>query len=462
MLPPFFAALPVEIDATGTVSPTLTAIHATSGTSQYSMMLAAADASLWTRIRRPRTVFIFDASGHYGRALAVTGTKDPPSDISARGRSRFDLVVSPRSNFIFLADGFISSRIGLRASDELAARDPFSVNRVLDGWSTQSSFTVRMTPRASLRFDMRYAQMGAVAADVPAAVGIDTHAATASAAASFQWSRRFSTGPVVRMGWTHFNHALLDANFNRGPAEVKSLSLLGSARWDVEPRTTASVMAGLTMASPPPGARDMNTIARPDVRIEIRSIQQRVGGTATLSFGYQSIGPRIGFGMDYSGIVDAWARPFRGGARRDVLVHLVARARWANALLPVSSPTDDVSATNVNLGRVTTAAFAFGSSVSKPIRLGWSLSAGVDLEYVSMHIDPLPLRGDPPDAFRALLTLGLVASSSTDPGRLLRRDPLPPPAEARVAAPGRAPRRSDSKTAPEQNSDAEELDEIGD
>lgn len=438
MLPPFFAALPAEIDVTGTLSPSVVAIHSVSGTSHSNMILAAADASLWTRIRQPRTLFVFDISGHYGRALVVTGTNNPPQDISTRLRSRFDLVSSPRSNVTFLADGFVATRIGLRASDELAMRDPFSVNRVLYGWSTQSSLSVRMTPRASLRFDARYGQMGAIAADVPAAVGIDTHAALVTASAPSQWSRRFSLGPVIRMGWTHFNHALLDVNMTRGPADVQALSVLGFARYEFAPRTWASVTAGWTVASAPPGSGDMNTVASPDVRIELRSMQRRVGASVVLAFGYQSIGPRIGFGMDYSGVVDAWARPFRGGHRRDLLVHIVARTRSAHALLPTVADS--------KTGKVSTTAFALGSFVSTPIRLGWSLNAGLDLEFVSMHIDPLPLRSDPPGAFRGLLTFGLVASSSTDPGRLLPRDPLPPPADGRAAAPVRAAGRSDSTT----------------
>ncbi len=461
MLPLIFAALPAEVAVTGTLSPSVVAIHSVVGTSHSSMMLAAVDGSLWTRFRRPQSMFLFDVSGHYGRALAVTGTNAPPQDISARLGSRFEVVSSPRSNFIFLADGFVASRIGLRASDELAVRDPFSVNRVLDGWGAQSSLSVRMTQRASARFDVRYGQFGAIAADVPAAVGIDTHALMATAAASFQGSRRFSTGPVVRMGWTHFNHALLDANLTRGPAQVASLSLLGFARCELAPRTSASVTAGLTLASAPPGVRDTTMIASPDMRIELRSLRQRIGGTAALSFGYQSIGPRIGFGMDYAGFVDVWARPFRGGARRDVLVHIVARTRWANALLSSVSSTDGVSADSKR-GKVTTTAFAFGSSMSKPLRLGWSFNAGVDVEFVSMHIDPLPSRGDSPASFRGLFTLGVVASASTDPGRLLPRDPLPSLADDRGAAPRRAVRRSDSMQSSAPDSDAAQTDEIED
>lgn len=460
MLLPFLAALPAEIDTSASLVPTASAVVATAGTSQFMMALVAADASLWTRIRRPRTSFIFDVSGHYGRALAVTGTTSAPQDLAARARGRFDVASSPRSNLIFSADGFISSRIGLRASDDLAVRDPFSVNRVLNGWSVQSSASLRLSPRGSLRFDVNYAQMGAVAADMPEAVGIDTHSVTASATAAFQSTRRFSIGPVVRFGWTHFNHALLDVNFTRGPAEVTSFSLLGSARYDFSARTRASVMAGVTLASAPPQAPDIKLVVAPDLRFDVRTLGRRLGGSATASLGYQTVGPRIGFGMNYAGVLDGWARPFYGGNRRDVLVHVVARARWANALLGGDSLTPAHATTETNTGTLTTTAFALGTSMSGPLRLGWSLSGGIDVEFVSMRIDPLPPRGDPPPAFRALFTLGLVATTSSNPWRLLPRDPLAPPDDGRMAEPRRAVRRSLSTTASENYDDtSEENDE---
>ena len=462
MLPLLLAALPAEIDATASVSPTASAVYATTGTTHFAMALAAADASLWTRIRLPRTTFLFDMSGHYGQALFVTGTNNPPRDVSTHSRARADIVSSPRTTLVFLSDGFVSSRIGLRASDELLVRDPFSANRVLDGWSAQSSLSIGLAPRASLRFDARYSQMGAVAADLPAAVGIDTHSLLLSATASFQASRRLSVGPVARLGWTHFNHALLDVEMHRGTAEVTSFSALASARYDLSGRTRASVMAGVTLASAPPQVKDVAMIASPVARFEVRTLGRRVGGTAAVSMGYEAVGPRIGFGMDYSGVVDAWAMPFRGGNRRGVLVHLVARTRWASALLALSTPTPGAS-TQSNTGKLETTAFALGTSISAPFRLGWSLTGGIDLEFVSMHIDPLPERGDPPAAFRGLLTLGLTAASSTDRRRLLPRDPLMPQDDPRTAAPIRAVRRSASKaTVEDQDDDDDESEENDD
>lgn len=456
MLLPFLAALPAEIDASANVVPTVSAVVAASGPSHYMMTLAAADAAVWTRIRQPRTAFVLDASAHYGRALLVTGTTNPPQDLSARIRGRFDVVSSPLSNLVFSADGFIASRIGLRASDELIVRDPFSANRVLDGWSAQASAALRWSPRTSFRIDAGYAQMGAVAADVPAAVGVDTHTVTVSAGASYQWTRRLAIGPVLRFGWTHFNHALLDVNFTRGPAEVTSFSMLGSARYDISPLTTASLMAGLTLASAPPQAPDMNAVASPDVRFEVRTLGRQIGGSAGFSFGYQTVGPRIGFGMNYAGAIDGWARPFPGANRRDVVVHFVARTRWANALLAMDAASANNAAASANTGTLTTTAFAVGSSLSAPIRLGWSLSGGIDVEFVSTHMDPLPSHGDPPPAFRALFTLGLVAATSTNPWRLLPRDPLVPPDDGRMAEPRRALRRSVSTKSSEAADDASE------
>ncbi|HRI67038.1 MAG TPA: hypothetical protein PK156_22490 [Polyangium sp.] len=442
MLPPlFFAALPAQVDATVTLAPTASAVTGTTGTNHFNMALAAVEGSSWLRVVRPRSSCTIDLSGHYGLALFSTGLKSPPRDLSVRARTRFDLVSSPRTNFVFLADGYIASRIGLRATDDLAVRDPFSVSRVLDGWSVQSSFFGRLVPRASLHLDLRYAQTGAVTADLPTAVGIDTHAVMFSASTAFQWSRRVSGGPVARLGWTHFNHALVDTNLTRGIAEVNSLSVTGFLRYDATPRTRASVVAGATIASAPPGAKDLRTITSPEVRLEIRALGRRIGGTGSVALGYQSVGPRIGFGMDYSGSLEMWMRPFRGGGHRDVLVHGVTRARLARALIPNASA--NVADSPTKMGRLETTAMACGVSLTGPIRLGWSINIGLDFEYVMTHIDPVPLRGDPPEAFRALVTLGLVASSSTDRNRLLPRDPLAAPDDGRIAAPHRAVRRND-------------------
>jgi len=414
---------------TVSLAPGATIIAGTTGSAPYSLALAAVDASASLRVFRPRTSLAVDMSGHYGQPLVVVGVNNPPRDISGRTRGRFNVITSPRTNLIFSADGFISSRIGLRASDELAVRDPFSVNRVLDGFSVQNSFSDRPTTRSNLRVDFRYAQNGAIWADLPTAVGIDTHAFLGTAAATFQVTRRFSFGPVTRLSWTHFNHALLDTEFHRGPAEVTALSALGFARYNLTPRTRASVIAGVTIASAPPGANDLRTIASPDVRLELRTLGRRVAGMGAVSFGYQSIGPRIGFGLDYAALLDVWIRPFRGRNRRDILVHTVARSRFAQAVLPSGQ------------GNVSTTAWAAGTSVSAPLHLGWQINAGVDLEFVSMHVDPLPSRGDPPTAFRTLFTLGLTATVSTDRSQLLPGDPLAPPGDERRPMPIRTVRR---------------------
>lgn len=423
------AAVPAIVDLTVSMAPGATVIVGTTGSSPYALALAAVDASAALRMTRPLSALALDVSGHFGQPFVVAGVANPPRDVSARSRGRINIATSPRTNIVFLADGFVSSRIGLRATDELAVRDPFSVSRILDGWSIQNSLSGRMTPRSNLRVDFRYSQMGAVWADLPTAVGIDSHAVLATATASFQVSRRVSAGPVTRVGWTHFNHALLDRDFHRGPAEVTTLSVLGFGRYELTRATRASLVAGVTIASAPPGAQDVRTIAYPDVRLEMRTLGRHFSAMGAIAFGYQSLGPRIGFGMDYSGLIDAWIRPFRGVLRRDVLIHCVARSRWAQALLPTGQ------------GNVTTTAFASGAAISAPVHLGWQINAGVDVEFVSMHVDPLPSLGDPPTAFRTLLTLGLSASASTDRGQLLPRDPLAPLEDERRALPIRTIRR---------------------
>jgi hypothetical protein len=439
-----FAAITGITDVTVSMAPGATVIAGTTGVTPYSLALAAVDASSSLRIFRPRTSFVFDLSGHYGQPLIVVGVNNPPRDISGRARGRFNIVTSPRTNLILFTEGFVSSRLGLRASDELAVRDPFSVNRVLDGLSIQNSFSGRPSARSNIRVDFRYAQNGAIWADLPTAVGIDTHAFLGTAAASFQFTRRFSAGPVARLSFTHFNHALLDTDFHRGPAEVTALSTLGFARYELTGKTRASVIAGVTIASAPPGAKDIRAIASPDVRIELRTLGRRIAGMGALSFGYQSIGPRIGFGLDYAALLDVWIRPFTGRNYRDVLLHGVLRSRWAKALLPMGQ------------GNVTTTAWAAGTTISAPLRLGWQINAGVDLEFVSMDVDPRPSRGDPQTAFRTLFTLALAATVSTDRGQLLPGDPLAPPGDERRPVLMRAVRRDPTRVPAEGLGESDE------
>lgn len=442
----FGAAIPWQIDATATLAPSASALVSSTAASPYAMALAAADASLWTRIIGSRSLAVVDWSGHYGRPIFATGTQLPPQDIATRGRARLDLVAMPTVNLAFSADGFISSRIGLRASDELVLRDPFSANRVLDGWSAQSSIMARATPTSALRFDLRYAQMGAIAADVPAAVGIDTHAITATASATIQVSRRFFTGPVTRIGLTHFNHALVDVNFSRGPADVASLAVLGFARLDMTPKTRVSLTAGATFASAPPGIEDRKTIVSPDVRLEVRSMGGRTGATLVLAFGYQAVGPRIGFGTDYSGLLDVWARPFRGSDRRDVYLHCIARARAAQSLLVL--PANAATSADAS-GTLSTRSGALGISMSRAHALGWFSNAGVDFELVSARVEPEAIGGDPPISYRVLFSVGIAASVSTDRRRLLARDPLLPAYDERSVSPVRAVRRADTSSSDE-------------
>lgn len=452
VLPLWLAALPPQVDLTMTASPSASVIYGSLGTTHFTMGLATAEAAMWMRVLRPRSTFIFDTSGHYGQALFVTGTMNPPRDLSGRTRLRLDIATSPRTNFLFFADGFISSRIGMRASDELAVRDPFSTNRVLDGWSAQSSFSSHLKPLSTLRFDLLYSQMGAVSADVPAAVGIDTHAVWLTATALFQMARRFSLGPMTRLGFTHFNHALLDLDLHRGSADVFSAAALGTARYDFGPRTRGSLTAGFSITSAPPGNQNRQAVFSPDLRIDMRSLGRRIGLLGAFSFGYQSVGPRIGFGMNYAANLELWARPFRGGDYRNVLVNVEGRTRWANTQLPDSI-------LNSNAGTLRTNASALGISVTNPVRLGWSLRAGADFEFVSTHMDPEPPRGDGPPSFRLLFTLGLVAATSSDRDRLLPVDPLQPPQDDRTVGPIRAVRRKHSAGAVE---DADDTDEEND
>ncbi len=438
ILPPFFAAIPAEIDATAAMTAGASAIVGNTGSANYALALASADVFMWARITRPRTGFVFDASGRYGRALATAETPMRPEDLALRARGRFDAVTSPLTNLSFAADGLVASRLGLRASTELAARDPFLVNRVLYGVGSRLGLSAATSPSSMLRFDVNYAQAGAVAADSPKAVGVDSHSLMAGFTGTYQFAPRLRIGAITRAGFTHFEHALLDVDLTRGPADVATFSVLWTTRWELSARSIATMVMGLTAASPPPLLKDASTVFAPDGRFEVRWFGRRMGGTAGATIGYRSLGPRIGFGMDYGAFVDGWVRPFSGADYRHVLAHVVARARRGIAPLAASPPLG-VSAAVPMSGDFTTTAFALGATVSGPIRLGLLLTGGVDIEFVSARIDPTPVGSGPPLTFRSLFTLGISAITSTDPARRLPRDPLQAADDAGRAAPRRAP-----------------------
>ncbi len=106
----------------------------------------------------------------------------------------------------------------MRADTQLIELDPFLFAQRLEyAAGGDLSLSVGPSRRAGLTLLGGYLQAGALAADSPAAVGVDTHEAHGGASYSFDLGPRDALTPEVRYAYTHYYHALLDTDLRRGP-----------------------------------------------------------------------------------------------------------------------------------------------------------------------------------------------------------------------------------------------------
>jgi hypothetical protein len=424
MLFPFFApVLAWEGDATAQVAVEASAVTGVSSTNGYALALAAASARSQLAMRSPRTFFTFDASGRYGRALAVTQTAPPPTDVSGALATRGDFVTSPRTALSFSADGFLASRLGLRVDNDLAARDPFLRNRLVYTVGGRMGFTAVTSPRGTFQLEGGYAQAGALAADSPDAVGLDSHAAHASAAYNYDLTPTDRIGPLVRLTFTHFEHALLDTDLRRGPADVTAATAVGTYHHSFTGRLEGLANLGVTVATPPPILQDADTVVAPEVRLGTTYFGRRYRSAATYNYSYRSLGPRIGFGYEHGATIEISGRPRDGREFRDVRLNAMGRFRYGTAPLAASPrlglPPEEAS----QEGSLSTTGFAAGGGIEVPLAVGLMFTARLDLELITARLDPAPAGVNPAPMLRSMLTIALTAIGSTDPMRRVPRDP---------------------------------------
>ncbi|MDI3285272.1 hypothetical protein [Polyangium sp. 15x6] len=410
-------------DATAAVTVEQSAVTGITPTGGYGIALTSVDGAARIVSRGARAAFLLDISGRYGRALAATRGALSPQDIAGTAVTRLDVVTSPRTAVSFSADGLLASRLGLRATNDLTARDPFLQGRVIYALGSRVGFTATTTPRSYARFEAGYTQAGAVAADHPEAVGLDSHAVLGSASFSWLAGRRFRLGPIVRAGYTHFEHALLDVDLTRGPADVTTVSGLASATFEISRRIRGAAALGMTVASPPTFLKDESSgVIAPDARIDARYAGHGYGIVGTYGFSYSSLGPRIGFGAQHAAGLEMWSRPRGGREFRSVIARGILRFRHGEAPLATQPRLGSPAGTPLPEGKFVTTAVAAGGSLGIPLATGLILTGGVDLELINMRFEPDPTGASAP-TFRTMVTVAISAIGSTDPMRRVPRDP---------------------------------------
>lgn len=392
-------------------------------------LLSGAEGSLATSARERRADYNLELAGAYARATYVSigaGASAPSDSASASLEGSAAWETSPRTTLSLASAGYLATRLGVRADDALAQRDPFLFgNRLQYTISAGPGLGVVTTRRSHLALSARYEQTGALTAEDPRAVGIDTHQGLLGLRYDHELSDVDTIAPTLEYTYTHFYNALLDVDLRRGPADIHSGTALVVVTRALSRRITASVGGGLTAASPSPivTSRSRAPVIAPAARAGLEYEAGRYEASLAYTYQYTSLGARIGYGQEHDAIAGLELRPVRGGAYRDVVLTGVARLAVGSAPVaadpPLAIPGQPPPPPSSQEGTLSTIAAAAGAKVAYPLALGLMLYGGVDLEFVRARFDPPPTAGQSTGSLRTIWTFGLSGTLSTDRGALL-------------------------------------------
>jgi hypothetical protein len=408
----------------------------------------------------PRSAYGIRARGLYGLVLSLPGsgnTAEPAHNLSAEASADAGYQITPRLRLTLDTQSYLANRFGVRATDELAARDPF-----LEG--SRLEYTIGAGPglyattsrRSTVRASFGYAQAGALAASSQDAVGVDTHTARGSLAEGYDLGPNDTITPELRYTFTHFYHALYgvgqgsapavpagmgqgaastassgtdqgsasvapsDIALVRGPADIHTATALVGETHTFGRRLLATASFGMTVATPPPMLHSTAPVFAPEAHLSMSHFAQRSRITATYSYAYTSLGPRIGFGSQHNGTLEMSLRPVRGAKYRDFMLHGIGRAAFGSA--PVAA-NPELGPGPPPEGTLSTTTAAAGARVEYPLRRGLVMLGGFDLQFTHGVFDPEPAAGSPAPRLVMIATLGIAGTFSTDPNRTVLRDP---------------------------------------
>ncbi|APR76276.1 Hypothetical protein A7982_01623 [Minicystis rosea] len=412
-----------EIEATMRAS-IQEAVQASIAPFAASTLLSGGEIACDASAEGPRASFAMEGRAHYARALDISGGGGAPSDdLSADGSATATWSLSPDASFTLSAEGSLATTWGIRADSLLLARDPFlEAKRLEYGLGAEMAYALVTTPRTELGVDAGFSEEGALASDVPAVVGLDMREGHGGVSYSIDVAPRIAITPELRYGFTHYEHALLDVDRRRGPADIHALSATLGASRELAPNLFMTASFGGTMASPMPIAATRDAVLAPEAALGLRWKGRRAEINARYTWSYSSLGPRIGSGQQHTATVRFTCWPF-SRPRGIMLRGLVRASHGATPIgadpppalpgMPPPPMTGTLVATKVS-GR---------AMLEIPLSRGWALTSGLDLVLARGHLDPAPPGGEPRQALTGMLTIGLAATISTDKRRLFPRDP---------------------------------------
>jgi hypothetical protein len=392
-------------------------------------VMAGAEASLEGSFRDALASYGFSVDGGYERVFQVSlgsGQSAPSDSASARVGGGAGWTISPFTELSFGARGYLATRLGVRAADALAARDPFLFGNRLQYTITGGpdlSFTA--SHRTSVHVGGSYEQAGALSADDPKAVGVDAHTGRAALSLGYELGAVDTVSPEFRYEIAHYYHALLDTELRRGEAELHAVSALVSESHDFSRNLTGQASGGVTVASPPPVVRSRDAVVAPAARAGLTYVAKSYRLTASYAYEYRSLGPRIGFGQQHDVSIEVAFRPLPGGAHRDLVVTGVGRFSAGGAPVAASPPlhVDLGAPPPPTEGRLSATTAVAGAEIEVPLARGLVLRGGLDLEYLHAALEPAPAAGSAGASLRTVFTAALAGTLSTNKLTALRRDP---------------------------------------
>jgi hypothetical protein len=405
------------------------------------------------RAASPRSLYLAEAHALYARSfdVAIGGGAGPPSDdLDAEGALSASWTLFPLTTLVLEAEGSLATTYGVRADTRLIELDPFLFGQRLEyAAGGDLSFSLGPSARTGINVEGGYLQSGALAADLPSAVGVDTHEVHAAASFSRDLGPRDTLTPELRYAYTHYDHALLDTDLHRGPADIHEVTLSAAASHEIGRGFSGTATAGVSVGSPMPILGTTGAVVRPDAGLSLRWTGRRARVTARYRYAYTSLGPRIGYGQQHSATLRLDVRPREGARNRDLALH--GTLRFAHGGAPLAADPEPIipgmPPPRPAFGTLTTTTLAAGTRVDVPILRGLALTSGADLRLVRGVIDPVPLDGAGHTEVRLTLTFGLAVTLSTDKRRTVTRDPEAEAEEgARRTAPPVPEERRDDRT----------------
>ena len=449
--------VPVPVHA----STTDLALRAGAETSYLSAVDAPGDGSLllgarlFSQLRSsaPRASYRLGLGGFAGSTL-------PLAEGAGRARGTYSLNLSPlarwelgpRSGLLLDGGGFLASRLAVRSTDRLAARDPFLQDRVEYAVDPGLGLSYRASPRHELRTSAAYVGSGGLSSDSPEAVGVDTHGARALVVWDSELGPRTRLQPEVRWSYTHFRHALLDTSFRRGEADVYASTLGLRLLRAQTSRLELGALGGLTVSTPPPILNESERVLTPEAQAQATFRGEELRAQALYSYGFTSLGPRLGYGSQHRGALLLSHRPLPGAAHRDLRVRggltlAYGEAPVETALLTL--PTAGLPPRGKGLLQSLTA--VGGVRVDVPLRRRLFLTGGYDLQLTQASFEPRPPTGQPGAQLNQTLSLALSGLWASDPAEPLSLDALGE-LEEEPRAPGGEGKEGEGGEAPEGQS----------